>query len=135
MVVIDKDKKYSLDFNKLNCIEDRLICRPFKHHAINEKGIIIPDTAKKDEFITLRVIKKGPLVKSDISEGDFVFIRCMAGVFMGTKQNTEDNHVIIRETEILTYIKSLDVFAIDNPIENELNDEVTLNAISPVAQA
>ena len=129
MIIVKENVKLKFDFSHVVAIEDRLVCRPMIIHGMTEGGIIIPEKTKQ-EFIPMEVFRKGPDVKyTEI--GDYVLIRPTAGVFFGS--SLEDTYVIIRQSEILTYLPKDTALPIDNPTQDEVKEEVDKERANPLS--
>jgi chaperonin GroES len=94
---------------KIIPLRDRVLLKRLGEEEKTKGGIVIPDTAKEKpmqgKVIAVGkggVNKDGKLIPLEVKEGDTVLI----GKYAGTEIKIEgDEHVIVRENEILGIIK------------------------------
>ncbi|MCX6569204.1 MAG: co-chaperone GroES [Candidatus Aminicenantes bacterium] len=94
---------------KVHPLYDRVLLKRLEEQEVKRGGIIIPDTAKEKpqeaEIIEVgkgRVNDDGKTIPLTVKKGDRVLI----GKYSGTEVTLEgDEHIIIREEEILAIIE------------------------------
>ncbi len=94
---------------KVHPLYDRVLLKRLEEQEVKRGGIIIPDTAKEKpqeaEIIEVgkgRVNDEGKTIPLTVKKGDRVLI----GKYSGTEVTLDgDEHIIIREEEILAVIE------------------------------